>query len=664
MIQIHSYIRFRHILRVGLHVFSLVSMHLEANATAAGRSRAGAGASFRWQRQWLEKAMELVTAETLSGALEGLKPELQALEEAIKESEEPLEGNILYMHQSLELNPKNLAKQMNLFSLASSLPLEDSLVIEVGFNAGHSSLLMLAAHPTLQIVAFDLCEHPYTEPCFQILSAKYPGRLQLVRGRSQQTVPRWVQQGLRADLVHIDGDHEAEAAKSDLRNCRNAARAHAWVVFDDICFSPLRHVWQEAIETQMVKPVELCATNRHGIARYVRPAGKREDLLWELTPTLQHRGCWRHLIVLAPTDHGQDSLLGYLSKHCLWRGSGKQCKLRGRTARHESQWLSLPLRHDLPEDMPCLINLLAPHFSDASEIRDSLPLVDGALLVVDVAEGLTEDFCRSVQAAKKKRHVLFLNKLDKLLALEPSNERCYARLRQILDRLNELLEAEVFKMEKGNVIFGRGSLSVAESIGGWGFHLQELVAKQALHKAWTREQVVKLMSKVWGDHFYEKGRWNAMQGDRGFCKLILQPIREIFSMLETPSDAKLEALRSFGVVPKEGLEGNAWKQSALEAWLPLSQTLLPSLMTLPAPKAPGADAVFYAARCVETLDGQHLAVGRQVPANEVPRHARRVQAQGSPFLMNGPAAVPLLEVSAGALIGLAVDAPLGVAVTV
>lgn len=45
---------------------------------------------------------------------------------------------------------------------AESKPSAAGVVIEIGFNAGHSSLLMLAAHPKLQIVAFDLCEHSYT----------------------------------------------------------------------------------------------------------------------------------------------------------------------------------------------------------------------------------------------------------------------------------------------------------------------------------------------------------------------------------------------------------------------------------------------------------------------------------------------------------------------
>ena len=62
-----------------------------------------------------------------------------------------------------------------------------------------------------------------------------------------------------------------EAAKADLQNAKAVARHGAWVVFDDTCFSPLRAVWSEALETQLVEPpsesITFCPTTRHGIAR-------------------------------------------------------------------------------------------------------------------------------------------------------------------------------------------------------------------------------------------------------------------------------------------------------------------------------------------------------------------------------------------------------------
>merc|ERR1719401_2889820 len=100
---------------------------------------------------------------------------------------------------------------------------------------------MLSAHPKLHMIAFDLCEHSYTRPCFEALSAIFPGRLELVVGRSQKSLPLWVKSSnIRADLFHIDGDHSPEGALTDLEQAHAAARPGAWVVFDDICFTPLK----------------------------------------------------------------------------------------------------------------------------------------------------------------------------------------------------------------------------------------------------------------------------------------------------------------------------------------------------------------------------------------------------------------------------------------
>lgn len=49
-----------------------------------------------------------------------------------------------------------------------------------------------------------------------------------------------------------------------------------------------------------------------------------------------------------------------------------------------------------------------------------------------------------------------------------------------------------------------------------------------------------------------------------------------------------------GIVPKEGLVGNAWKQSAVEAWLPLVDTLLGVLVgKVPAPAAPPTNSAAW-----------------------------------------------------------------------
>ena len=156
--------------------------------------------------------------------------------------------------------------------------------------------------------------------------------LEEVPGKSQQTLPRWIADNdERADLVHIDGDHDTQAARTDLRNAKSIARSCARVVFDDTCFSPLKAVWAEMLEAQLISlPArQFCTTTRHGIARYTQKPAKPDDLLSALRPALEHRGRMRHVLVMAPTDHGQDSLLGYLTRHRLWSGKAASAKMLG-----------------------------------------------------------------------------------------------------------------------------------------------------------------------------------------------------------------------------------------------------------------------------------------------------------------------------------------------
>ena len=112
-----------------------------------------------------------------------LQPAIDALDAVAAASGEAVEGNVLYMHQSSNLASKNIPKQRNLIALGAAMPSEDARAIEIGFNAGHSSLLLLASHPTLNLVAFDLCEHSYTQQCAQLLRGWFTDRFELIVGR-------------------------------------------------------------------------------------------------------------------------------------------------------------------------------------------------------------------------------------------------------------------------------------------------------------------------------------------------------------------------------------------------------------------------------------------------------------------------------------------------
>ncbi len=67
-------------------------------------------------------------------------------------------------------------------------------ICEVGFNAGHSALAFLVGVPNSRVVSFDLGAHLYVTTAFDVLNDMFPGRLQLVLGDSEETIPAFIQQ--------------------------------------------------------------------------------------------------------------------------------------------------------------------------------------------------------------------------------------------------------------------------------------------------------------------------------------------------------------------------------------------------------------------------------------------------------------------------------------
>ena len=111
-----------------------------------------------------------------------LEEHLSNLEKIIYECKVPLEGNAFYHHQSpgrwnegdkLVRHDMFINKQINLFWCGT---LSNKKVCEVGFNAGHSALLLLLAREysvNLEFLIFDICRHAYTKPCLEYIKKKF-----------------------------------------------------------------------------------------------------------------------------------------------------------------------------------------------------------------------------------------------------------------------------------------------------------------------------------------------------------------------------------------------------------------------------------------------------------------------------------------------------------
>ena len=97
-----------------------------------------------------------------------------------------VEGNLFLAHMDVTRRMTEFVdKRQNLFVVTERLP-EKARVLEIGFGAGFSALLMLMSHPTLHLTCVDILQHNYTKPCFDFLVQRFgANRLTLLEGDSK-----------------------------------------------------------------------------------------------------------------------------------------------------------------------------------------------------------------------------------------------------------------------------------------------------------------------------------------------------------------------------------------------------------------------------------------------------------------------------------------------
>lgn len=191
--------------------------------------------------------------------------EIYELNAIVKESNAQLEGNIFYKQNtdfSSDHRQKPIGrfrnKRINLF-LAS---LGKSHFVEIGLNAGHSTLLILASNPNIKVSAIDICLNPYTESCANWMKEKFPDRFRFYKGDSQIAFPQNAHEFLDGDLFHIDGGHSYEVARADIENVSkldNPGNLARHLIIDDIVRTKIETNMVEFINRGFckVKPMEV-----------------------------------------------------------------------------------------------------------------------------------------------------------------------------------------------------------------------------------------------------------------------------------------------------------------------------------------------------------------------------------------------------------------------
>jgi predicted O-methyltransferase YrrM len=138
---------------------------------------------------------------------------------------------------SFEGHSQNIQEQTDDLIKLTSKP--NINVMEIGFNAGHSSETFLKNNNNLLLTSFDLGDHKYMYFGKKYINRVYPNRHLLIIGNSTTTIPCYIKDhsNVKFDVIFIDGGHDYETAKSDIENCFHLAHKDTIVILDDTIFN-------------------------------------------------------------------------------------------------------------------------------------------------------------------------------------------------------------------------------------------------------------------------------------------------------------------------------------------------------------------------------------------------------------------------------------------
>jgi hypothetical protein len=163
--------------------------------------------------------------------------QIDDLRQIIINSKELLQGNSFYLDRTLTIFPDLYNKQLNLFWCGKQALTK---ICEIGFNAGHSSMLMLLGRDDspLDFTVFDIGEHSYTKPCLSYIEKAFEHvNFEYIEGDSTKTMPEWIKKNKMQiglyDVVHVDGGHDESCIFNDMKNSDVLLKTGGIMIIDD-----------------------------------------------------------------------------------------------------------------------------------------------------------------------------------------------------------------------------------------------------------------------------------------------------------------------------------------------------------------------------------------------------------------------------------------------
>jgi elongation factor 2 len=263
-------------------------------------------------------------------------------------------------------------------------------------------------------------------------------------------------------------------------------------------------------------------------------------------------------------------------------------------------------------DQQYLFNVIdAPgHVEFSPEAQGAIRMADGAIIVVDAAEGVTVATTNFVTWCLKEhvKPVLFVNKLDKcIIEMDKDAAELHNDIRNAVEALNVSITTTVGETPfiadltidpVGNHEAGRkGNVVVGSALAGWAFTLADF-AKIYAKKFSIEEE--KMLGRLWGDHYFnaKTKKWtSSMQGADGsiipatFEQFVMTPIKQITqACIADDEKGQAKAVKMCAGInvdlgeKEKGLNGKELLKCIFRKWLPVGDALCGLIAGLPDPK--------------------------------------------------------------------------------
>lgn len=245
------------------------------------------------------------------------------------------------------------------------------------------------------------------------------------------------------------------------------------------------------------------------------------------------------------------------------------------------------------------------HIDFSCEVSTAIRLCDGALIIVDLVDGVTMQTCSMLRTVYREglSMVLVLNKIDLLITRQQlTAEEAYYRMRGVIETCNATLASYANQLKianeydslhlddpsddvwfcptKGNVVF-------SSCFDGWGFTVDTFAN---IYEA--KFSMKHLKGALWGEHYLDAKNKTVVSEPKKAgqppmaLQLILEPIwqlhRAFLEADDVTSDAAIATLSA--MVSKIGVDAKVWNRprydarqklgAALAAWLPLAKCVM------------------------------------------------------------------------------------------